>query len=112
MIRVYHNATCSKSKAVLEGLHAAGIPFEMVEYLHNPPTAQELKDIYDRMQNTTLQQLNRNPDYKVEEHTEQEVFKYLAENPAHLQRPILVTDSHAAIVRTADDIQAFLRIIS
>lgn len=109
MITVYHNATCSKSKAVLEALHDAGIPFEMVEYLHNPPSAHLLKEIFSKMKNTELKDLNRNTEYSAEDHSAEEVFQYLSENPQFLQRPILVAENFAAIARTSEEIQDFIR---
>lgn len=109
MITVYHNATCSKSKAVLEALHNAGIPFEMVEYLHNPPTPALLKEIFGKMKGTEIKDLNRNPEYLAENHSPEEVFQYLSENPEYLQRPILVDENFAAIARTPEEIQDFIQ---
>ena len=43
MIQVYHNPRCSKSRECLLLFENSGQEFEVVHYLHDTPTAEELK---------------------------------------------------------------------
>ena len=45
MIKIYHNARCSKSRCGVEILEKSGKDFEVVKYLEDVPTAERLKDI-------------------------------------------------------------------
>lgn len=41
-VQILHNPRCSTSRAVLQIIRQHGIEPEIVEYLRNPPTAEEL----------------------------------------------------------------------
>ena len=43
--KIFHNPRCSKSRAALELLENRGLEFEVVEYLKEPPTPDELNEI-------------------------------------------------------------------
>ena len=45
MIKIYHNSRCRKSRAGLQYLQEKGVDFEIVEYLKNGITEEELKDL-------------------------------------------------------------------
>ena len=42
MVRIYHNNRCSKSRATLALLEGHGGKVEVIDYLDNPPSADEL----------------------------------------------------------------------
>ena len=48
-VKIYHNPKCSKSRQTLALIKEKGIELDIVEYLVNPPSAQELKDILDML---------------------------------------------------------------
>src|SRR4030095_9626327 len=48
-ITIYHNPRCSKSRAALALIEASGIKPRIVEYLSNPPSAEELARIVKRL---------------------------------------------------------------
>jgi arsenate reductase len=45
MTTLYHNPRCSKSRQALHILEEEGETIEIVKYLENPPSHQELKQI-------------------------------------------------------------------
>ena len=44
-MKIYHNPRCSKSRQTLQLIKDAGAEVEIVEYLKNIPTAEEIKMI-------------------------------------------------------------------
>ena len=41
-LTIYHNPRCSKSRKTLEIIREAGLEPEIVEYLQNPPSAEQI----------------------------------------------------------------------
>ena len=44
-VKIYHNPKCSKSRQTLALIKEKGIEPDIVEYLVNPPSVAELKDV-------------------------------------------------------------------
>jgi len=113
MIKVLHNNTCSKSRAILEHLDENNVPFEIIDFLENPLTEIELKTLLKKL-NTDVQGLIRKEDklYKEKfagkEYSDDEWIKILAENPSLIQRPILIKGSVAMIGRPIENVKFFI----
>lgn len=50
MIKIYHNPKCSKSRCGLDLLKASGKEYEVVNYLKEGFTAEELKALLAKLQ--------------------------------------------------------------
>lgn len=100
MIKIYHNPRCKKSRAGLKHLEEKGIDFEKVEYLKNPLTKMELKDILVKM-NVKPQEMIRTQEdiykkqLKGKDFTDDEWIGIMVENPKLIKRPIVVKDYKA-----------------
>ena len=46
MIKIYHNNRCRKSREVLQYLENKGLDVQIIEYMKNPLTAIEWKDLF------------------------------------------------------------------
>ncbi len=46
---IYHNPKCSKCRRTLEILNRKGVEPKIIEYLKNPPTKDELKEIINKL---------------------------------------------------------------
>ncbi len=95
MIKIYHNPRCRKSRAGLVYLEGKGVEFEVVEYLKNPITEEELKDILIKMNVRPTEIIRTQEDiykkqFKDKNFTDEEWIKILLENPKLIQRPIVV----------------------
>jgi len=100
MMKIYHNPRCKKSRAGLKYLEGKGVEFELREYLKEPVTAGELKDILARMNVKPVELVRTQEDlYKKElkgkKFTDAEWVKLLVENPRLIKRPIVVKDYKA-----------------
>lgn len=101
--RLYHNADCSKCRAALVLLIERDVETEVVNYLENPPTLDELRELV-RQLGVPVRDLLRAghadaahlDDPAVSDET---VLAALRANPQWLQRPILVIGERAVIAR-------------
>lgn len=114
-LTIWHNQRCSKSRAALEILTQAGVPFEERRYLEAPPSVAELEAV--------LTALGKEPweIARVGEAVAKEVglrdlphdrarwIEVMVANPILIERPIVVTgDGRAVIGRPPDAVRALL----
>ena len=102
---IYHNPRCSKSRETLQILEDHQCVTEIVEYLQQPPSEQELRRIIGllgisardllRTAEPVYHEANLNEDSLSEDDIIQALCKY----PALLQRPIVVAGEKAVIGR-------------
>ena len=113
MIKVLHNNTCSKSRAILEHLDENNVPFEIIDFIETPLTELELKTLLKKL-NTDVQGLIRRNDrlyqerYMGKNFSEDEWIKILVENPSLIQRPILIKGSVAMVGRPIENVRFFI----
>ena len=110
----YHNPRCSKSRESLKILNKSGVEFTTVEYLKNPPTVEQLKDILQKlnMQASDLMRKNE-PEYKANgldkpNLTQTQQLETMIKYPKLIQRPILVSKDLAVIGRPPEQISSIL----
>ena len=102
---IYHNPSCSKSRETLQILENNNLIPTVIEYLDQPPSPQELKKIIE-MLNVSARDLLRTSeqiyaDAKLDNDalSENEIIAAICEQPALLQRPIVVSGERAVIGR-------------
>ena len=104
-IVIYHNPRCSKSRETLQILVDNGVDAEIIDYLEDPPTPQELKRIIDMLGVAARDLLRRTePVYKDadlddDSLDDDEIIDAICEYPALLQRPIVIAGDRAVIGR-------------
>lgn len=107
----YHNPRCRKSREGLQLVEGKKLEFEVVEYLKNPPTKEQLKTILHRMgkhplevirtQEKLFKELNLS---KKDNRSDDEWIEIMAKNPILIERPILVYKNRAALGRPPEDL--------
>lgn len=114
MTTIFHNPRCSKSRAAVELLQTRGLPFEVVKYLENPPSEQELGQIVEMLA-IKPEQLVRKKENRFAElqldgkmTSDQDWLAILAANPILIERPIVVHDKRATIGRPLKNISDLL----
>ena len=113
MLKIYHNPKCKKSREGLKYLQDKGISVEVVNYINEGISEQELKDIIKKLNLKPEFIVRRQEDlYKKElkgrEFTEIEWIRILAENPKLIQRPIVVSRHKAVIAQPPDKVEELL----
>lgn len=114
-VRIYHNPRCSKSRQTKSILDEQGCEYDVIEYLQQPPSVSELKNI--------LQMLNRKPlDImrtgemlfkelglsKKDDRPDDEWITIMLEHPKLIERPIVVNGSKAAMGRPPENVLSIL----
>jgi len=102
---IYHNPRCSKSRETLQLLNDRGVEPEIIEYLENPPNSQELRRVVEllgvrvrdlvRTTESIYQEVGLDDDNL----SDDELIEAICENPALLQRPIVISGNRAVIGR-------------
>jgi len=103
--KIYHNPKCSKCRQTLELLKEKSVDPDVVEYLNNPPTVDELDNILN-MLGVEPEALMRTREAEYKESgldqtglsRSQQIEKMVA-FPRVIERPIVVHDGKAAVGR-------------
>jgi arsenate reductase len=114
MITIYHNPRCSKSRAACELItstyNSANEPIEIVEYLKQPLTVAQIKQLNAQL-GCTVREMLRDTEAEYKElHlsdvklSEAQLYEALATHPILLQRPIVVRNGRAVIGRPPENV--------
>ncbi|CAM1347035.1 arsenate reductase (glutaredoxin) [Tenacibaculum insulae] len=109
MIKIFHNNRCSKSRCGLEILENSGKQFEVVKYLDNIPTKEELKEIISLLNISPIQLVRKNEkiwkeEFKGKELSDAEIVQAMVNNPKLIERPIVINGNKAVIGRPPENI--------
>lgn len=110
---IYHNPRCQKSRQSLELLRTNGVEPEIVEYLKETPTREELKQVLVKL-NLKPQDILRKGEqiykekFKAMQFSEEEWLEVLIENPKLIERPIVVKGNRAVIGRPPETVLELL----
>lgn len=104
MLKIYHNIRCGKSRCALQILEKSGQPYEVVEYLKNPPTETELRNLLVLLDKKPLELIRQKEpvfqeQFKGKTFSEEEWIKIMIDNPILIERPIVVFDGKAWVAR-------------
>ena len=104
-ITIYHNPRCSKSRQTLSLLEENGLHPDIVKYLDNPPSEEELSAILEMLGLEPRDLMRKHEtEYKQagldDESLERvELIRRMVANPKVIERPIVVANGKAAIGR-------------
>ncbi len=109
MIKIYHNNRCSKSRCGIELLENSGKEYEVVKYLENTPSAEELKNIITLLGISPIELVRKNEaiwkeNYKGKDMSDAEIILAMTENPKLIERPIVINGNKAVIGRPTESI--------
>jgi arsenate reductase (glutaredoxin) len=114
MIDVFlHNPRCSKSRATLELVREAGVELPVREYLRDPLSVDELRQIVKMLGVRPIDIVRHGePPYAAlglsDSTPDDEVLRAMAENPILIERPIIVRDGRAVVGRPPEKVRAIL----
>lgn len=109
-----YNPKCSKSREALTLLESHNIQPVIRDYLTHPLSQEELRNLLQLL-NIPSKNLVRTKEeefqnIEVDLENSESVLKALAQHPRLLERPILMTESHAVIARPpAENIEILLK---
>ncbi len=113
MTTLYHNPRCSKSREALHLLEEEGETLEIIKYLENPPSFQELKQVIELLKIKPIELVRTQEDiwkekFKGIKLTDDEVITAMVENPKLIERPIAIKGIHAVIGRPPEKVLSIL----
>jgi len=104
MITIYHNPRCQKSRTALQHIESLDTDVKIVEYLKNPPSVKELKEVLKLLQLKPVDLVRKKEPlfvskYKDGSYSDTQWIKILVENPILIERPIVINGDKAIIAR-------------
>lgn len=108
--KIYHNPRCSKSRQTLALIEEAGIEPEIVLYLENTPSTDELAAIITKLGISARDLLRKGEEeYKSlglshPELSDQSLIEAMSQNPRLIERPIVVVNDRAVLGRPPENV--------
>ena len=109
-MKIYHNPKCSKSRQTLSIMNNNNVDVKIIKYLEDPPTAEELEEISDKLAISPMDFIRK----KESEFTElglnnyngsdSELCEIMSKNPKLIERPIVVKGNRAIIGRPPENV--------
>jgi arsenate reductase len=111
---IYHNPRCGTSRKTLEILQAEGAEVEMVDYLANPPSKEELLRLYGRAGMTARDGLRAKEPVAAElgltgpEASDEAILEAMAAHPILINRPLVETEKGVRLCRPQELVREIL----
>lgn len=112
-MKIYHNPRCRKSRETLELIQQSGNEVEIIEYLNNPPSIDELKEITQLLGLKPYDLLRRGEEvfkekFKGKELTDEQWIEAMISYPKLMERPIVVQGRKAILGRPPENVKELL----
>jgi len=109
-IQIFHNPRCSKSRQTLALIEEKGIQPEVILYLENTPSADQLNNILSKL-NITARQLLRKGEQDYKDNnlsdptlSEQDLIEKMTQFPKLIERPIVIKNNQAVLGRPPENV--------
>jgi arsenate reductase len=107
---IFYNPKCSKCRTTLSILEEKGVDFEVIKYLENTPSVDELKDLLNQL-NMDARSLMRTFEAPYKENnlddeslSEDDLIQAMIDNPILIERPIVKTHKGIVIARPPENV--------
>ncbi len=113
MVKIYHNPRCRKSREGLAQVRESGKPFEVVLYLDNPLSREELLDLLKMLDISPMALVRKQEaiwreEYKGKELNDNMIEDALLKHPKLMERPVVTFKGKAVIGRPPEKISELL----
>ncbi|ENM5788322.1 arsenate reductase (glutaredoxin) [Vibrio mimicus] len=112
---IYHNPKCSKSRETLALLESQGIAPQVIKYLEESPSVEELKRLYLQLGLSDVRAMMRSKDELYKELnlgdsqlSDDDLFAAMADHPKLIERPIVVSNGQARHGRPPEQVLEIL----
>ena len=112
-MKIYHNPRCRKSREGIKYLESKKINFEVIDYIKNNLSSEEIRNILKKLQLKPIELVRKNEaiwkeKYKGKDFTDEQLIKIMSNEPKLIERPIIVSEKLAVIGRPAENINKLL----
>ncbi len=113
MIKIYHNPRCRKSREGYEILEKSGKAFEVVKYLEDIPSKEELRHVLSCLGISPENLVRKNEsiwkeNYRGKLLSDEEILEAMILHPKLIERPIVINGTKAVIGRPSESINGIL----
>lgn len=113
-IQIWHNQSCSKSRNAMTLLEDKKIKADVRNYLENPPSKEELKEVLKKLNISAQELLRKNEDLYTtlnlkDESSEEKLIEIMVQNPILIERPIIIKSDVAVIARPIENLEELLK---
>lgn len=107
---IFHNNVCSTSRNVLDILKENSCEITIRDYIKNPPSIAELKEILSKSGLNAVDILRKKDkvfkeSFEDKHLSNEEWLMAISENPTILERPIVIIDDKAVLARPIDKVK-------
>lgn len=112
-MKIYHNPRCRKSREGLAILQDAKMEPEIIDYIKNPISFNELTDILRKLDIPAIDLVRKNEavwkeNFKNKALSEKEIIEAMVSFPKLIERPIVVHEEDAVIGRPPEKIKELI----
>jgi arsenate reductase len=113
MIQIYHNSRCGKSRNCLEYIKNSKKEFEVIHYLINPLSFEELSTIIHKLNIQPIELVRQKEKIWIENFkdtvmNEEQIIETMVSNPILIERPIVIIGDKAILGRDLDKVKVFI----
>ena len=113
MIQILHNPRCGKSRVCLAFIEKSGQEFEVIKYLENSFTFDELSEIIQKLNIKPIELVRQKEkiwveNFKTKKMTDKTIIQAMVSNPILIERPIVIKGNQAVIARPSEKVQDFI----
>jgi arsenate reductase len=107
---IYHNPRCSKSRQTLQLLEEKGIEPEVILYLEQTPSVNELGDLLGKLGIGVRDLMRKKEDAYKENNladdslSDEQLLTVMVANPKLIERPIVVSGKKAVLGRPPENV--------
>tara|TARA_B100000614_G_C14395157_1_gene431357 strand:+ start:348 stop:686 length:339 start_codon:yes stop_codon:yes gene_type:complete len=108
-MKIYHNPRCAKSRQTLALLTENGVKPQVIEYLKDLLTTDDLNELIRLLGIEPLALVRKNEAiwkerFKGKELSDKELIKVMVKNPKLIERPIVVKQKKAVLGRPPENV--------
>jgi arsenate reductase len=113
MIQIYHNSRCGKSRNCLAFVENSKKDFEVINYLINPPSFEELSNIIKKLNIRPIELVRQKEkiwieNFKDQKMNDEQIIEAMISNPILIERPIVIMGNKAIIGRDLEKVAEFI----
>jgi len=113
MIQIYHNSRCGKSRECLAFLENSGQKYEIIKYLEDIPTFDELKEIIKKLEIKPIDLVRQKEkiwieNFKDKSLSDDAIILAMISNPILIERPIVINGNKAVIARPLEKVTSII----
>ncbi|HJS40254.1 MAG TPA: arsenate reductase (glutaredoxin) [Sphingomicrobium sp.] len=111
---IFHNPMCGTSRKTLDILREEGADVEVIEYLKDPPSRDELKRLYERAGISPREGLRAKEPLAGElgllagDVTDDAILDAMMQHPILINRPLVETERGVVLARPQDKVRDIL----